>query len=644
MTRIGGVGCTVAYTDLLRKAVCLNQNRILCRIRSKHATLRCNFSKEKKARPTWILRLSNTLEHLGSMATQIDNPQDVNAIQLNITRLKLLYESLEALDREQARSGLGLNILIEMPGICENLHSYLAHRSISSMISTHDLQAIKKVSRYATICQLLVNYASQLPVFEKIKFKSVKEIATACPKTAIEPFIHDAVQKTSRTPGGAALIAKCKREGRSSLEDSISHASSLSYPVHAEIQLLFHYEKVAAQGFIPRIICSNKRACFLCNLFFRVHARFLIPESHGRLYEKWALPADILSLEQCLESSRKLRVFSQEIGNWINREIQLRRKPFKPPYESTMFPSRMESLNSILSSKQPGLQTYEKHDTNGKEGVVMDVPISNYSADPKECIEPSKCPSLHLPASLTELLPTSLSCQGLLPWKAQSNPGYLELNPPSTTWTTNLSCLEAIPVTSRYLLETMVRENDPLPTPLGTLPADSPCESVEPEFSRSTSTSVKFPSAANPSSHSNSALHLSETINLLRGNPVSKIAPSSRRPLVVCAAKMRLTLFCPSEHNCSEYRPASDNKQKHTECTKRFCVCIEWLSHRDRAAIVRGGNSHHIVDIDSLPEGLDVLEEFGSPDWPRKIYLKRQQELIKLAFTLVDKGGVDHRR
>ncbi|KFY08763.1 hypothetical protein V492_05932 [Pseudogymnoascus sp. VKM F-4246] len=61
------------------------------------------------------------------------------------------------------------------------------------------------------------------------------------------------------------------------------------FKVHAEIQLLFFYE-LHEDLPRPRIICSSKSACYLCNLFFSLHGIFYIPRTHGRLYKKWKLP------------------------------------------------------------------------------------------------------------------------------------------------------------------------------------------------------------------------------------------------------------------------------------------------------------------------------------------------------------------
>lgn len=40
----------------------------------------------------------------------------------------------------------------------------------------------------------------------------------------------------------------------------------------------------------PRVICSSKSACFLCDLFIQLHGQYYVPRTHGVLYEKWTLP------------------------------------------------------------------------------------------------------------------------------------------------------------------------------------------------------------------------------------------------------------------------------------------------------------------------------------------------------------------
>jgi len=59
--------------------------------------------------------------------------------------------------------------------------------------------------------------------------------------------------------------------------------------VHAEIQLLVHYELHPRQ-LMPRAIGGSKEACFLCDSFIRAHDRFAIAGAHRQMYPKWTVP------------------------------------------------------------------------------------------------------------------------------------------------------------------------------------------------------------------------------------------------------------------------------------------------------------------------------------------------------------------
>ena len=61
--------------------------------------------------------------------------------------------------------------------------------------------------------------------------------------------------------------------------------------VHAEIQLLYYFETILQRNALqPRVICSSKSACWLCNAFMLFHGKIHTPRSRGRLYPGWRLP------------------------------------------------------------------------------------------------------------------------------------------------------------------------------------------------------------------------------------------------------------------------------------------------------------------------------------------------------------------
>jgi hypothetical protein len=59
--------------------------------------------------------------------------------------------------------------------------------------------------------------------------------------------------------------------------------------VHAEIKLLFFYE-THPEITRPRVICASKSACYLCDLFIRLHGGFQTLGTFGKFNERWILP------------------------------------------------------------------------------------------------------------------------------------------------------------------------------------------------------------------------------------------------------------------------------------------------------------------------------------------------------------------
>ncbi len=60
-------------------------------------------------------------------------------------------------------------------------------------------------------------------------------------------------------------------------------ASPNIYKIHTEIQILFYYD-MHPNIRRPTVVCSSKSACFLCDLFIKIHAKFYVAGTHGVLY------------------------------------------------------------------------------------------------------------------------------------------------------------------------------------------------------------------------------------------------------------------------------------------------------------------------------------------------------------------------
>ena len=93
--------------------------------------------------------------------------------------------------------------------------------------------------------------------------------------------------------------------------------------VHAEVQLAVHYDIVfqssqttnpASDFRRPRVVGTSKWLCYLCYLFLRCHASFVPANTHGRLYDQWAVP-DLAEFDTqvCARYRSILRAMDEEV-------------------------------------------------------------------------------------------------------------------------------------------------------------------------------------------------------------------------------------------------------------------------------------------------------------------------------------------
>jgi OTT_1508-like deaminase len=133
----------------------------------------------------------------------------------------------------------------------------------------------------------------------------------------------------------------------------VASIEGISQRIHAEMQLLFHYEFHPDHP-KPRIIASNKSACYLCNLYFRLHCGFIVPRSHGRLYNTWTLP-DLSDID--IERRRELETISFQFKKALNEKIcelsSTTMKQYEHPNESVLLLLAHGEPASTLSDGEP---------------------------------------------------------------------------------------------------------------------------------------------------------------------------------------------------------------------------------------------------------------------------------------------------
>lgn len=267
-----------------------------------------------------------------------------------------LFTSLERLSSKDASGARGRYLLLEIIRTCHRLRrsSGLFEQKTSSLSTW--VRALERLTRYPAICQRLIDYARKLPVFNDIRFEMVKHAATPRPTTELDGNTWEAIRRLQGTPRGRYISARAEKEHGGNVQNMIlSTVRSMKHPVHAEMQLLFHYTQLAGKFFVPRILCSNKKACYLCNLFCRVYGHFLVPSSHGRLYEKWSLPtprpgAGIVNEDYL----RAILRFSEELNERLRQQVMLQHRPLPEPFESLIFSSGNETITGRESLHRLG--------------------------------------------------------------------------------------------------------------------------------------------------------------------------------------------------------------------------------------------------------------------------------------------------
>ena len=146
--------------------------------------------------------------------------------------------------------------------------------------------------------------------------------------------------------------------------------------IHAEIQVLYFCEREPSL-LRPRVICSSKDACFLCNAFIVAHGKVRVPRSHGRLYPAWRLPCMYGLVQTEQEFNRALEV---QIRVSIREMTQKQRKTLYPfPNESTLL-TLDQSMSTIPTSWEAGIQVAPGESAINRSETLASPCISTLSS------------------------------------------------------------------------------------------------------------------------------------------------------------------------------------------------------------------------------------------------------------------------
>lgn len=191
----------------------------------------------------------------------------------------------------------GFHRLQQLPDV-ESALGMIPNRLMNPNSRNSLLNIINKVGRYRKSARFLCRLARKCSLLQQMRGVTVQLGRKAFRRTPAEKLHPELAskmqQKAPNNSNPYPLERICNLLNMKVPTASQRYADQTRKTleegkVHAEIQLLFHCEQENT-NFPPRVVCSSKDACFLCNTFILMHGKMHTPRSHGKLYPGWRLP------------------------------------------------------------------------------------------------------------------------------------------------------------------------------------------------------------------------------------------------------------------------------------------------------------------------------------------------------------------
>ena len=349
---------------LLRCIVRVDEPKLMCRLRSRHA----KKSRKTSNRRSPLIHLREALNDSSVHATRAVTETDLDKIRTEAQHLESLFMQFESMAYTEATINRRIDKLIDIVKATESF----ALKSLSKMVGALDTSrvldpstkgylpvAIEKLARYSLASRYLIATA-RIKRYSIFTHVNVEVISI---RRANEPLFQGPwsnLEQASQNAINANVPAKKRRTLlpiRSFLGQSYDNkaqdfqarvcSESEAWKVHAEIQLLA-YHALNPQEPKPRIIASSKSACYLCNLFVGLHGQFHVPRTHGRIYDRWLFP-DWLDFpaEERTRLDVVLSQFNGRIEQTIVNVLRTRKLSHNHPNESVVFPVRPLSESTL---------------------------------------------------------------------------------------------------------------------------------------------------------------------------------------------------------------------------------------------------------------------------------------------------------
>jgi hypothetical protein len=383
--------------NLLREVVKFDIRRILSRLRSSHA----KRSRKTLGKPALIPQLNAALNDSSVKAKFGISPSTLGDVRDRAKELEVLSTRLESLPDLDVETYPTQEILME---IITKAHELSLTSNLGAALRTSPVldpnlksflpEAFGKLGRYYTAASELVCAARDRScrVFLSVRIEACQfrvprenfmlEVPASIREVADRLFQSSNLSQQSRRRLKNRLESSLYRS-ENQFQERMTDIAQLG-KIHAEIQLLFFYE-LHPKPVRPRVICSSKSACYLCNLFLKLHGQFFVPRTHSRLYDKWLLPDWLEGLST--DYRKKFGVIVTKLNTTIEDKIRAAfaepHKPYLHPNESVLvarahwpstsdLPENPSSSSGSTSTLRQEATAGQVNDLSGNQNISTD--------------------------------------------------------------------------------------------------------------------------------------------------------------------------------------------------------------------------------------------------------------------------------
>jgi hypothetical protein len=367
--------------------VTMCSKRILCRLRLRPKK-RDSKAEAQRKKDSFKRGVQQAINHVSRASRSTRDVTDLSAMFTR--RAKKVIKMLNAWTGHQVESRLGeiVEAVHELDQL-EGLRSLVRGipNDVLDPCSRHSLiNIITKVARYKDVGRSLYRLAKRVP-----QVRNMVVVPVTLPKKTwkresripSQPGLEETVLRTG-TPKKYSLDLMCRYLDKDRAEaeadfDSQTQSTLVDGKLHAEIQILYYCE-IHRSALPPRVICSSKDACFLCNTFIAAHGKLHTPRSHGRLYPGWRVPnLPAMGLVECRFNEMLEDQIKESLALLMLRQEKTR---YDDPAESTLL-TLIPSCSTLPLASQPGCGINSmRHTVVGDSGQSQPVRLLPTVPDP----------------------------------------------------------------------------------------------------------------------------------------------------------------------------------------------------------------------------------------------------------------------